>query len=334
MTPGTPEGHGTPEDHHGASPEDAADEAALERLRGADPARDAQVDMAALRAAVDRRIADASAAGDGDAEAGSVDPPGAKKHPQEDDGAAARAGRTGTRRGWVVAAAVATMLAVGTGGYIAGSQTGPTFDSAADHSAPESVQMTDESAAHPPPERSEDTMPESAAPTDSAQDGASDQDLPAVPGPIADDDPRVLPVEFVDAGLPTEARQADAWLVDTTGPHGEQADPVLLGEYPVISAAQAVDRLADPRFNGEVWSRLQAVTEAGPDREPAALEPGAPLTWPVEQIRLVSAALTVGGYEQPDGTMLMVPMWDIVDDQGRSWPVIAVAEDAMDFTAP
>ncbi len=335
MTPGTPEDHGTP-DQHGRSADDAAAEAALERLRRADPARDAQVDMAALRAAVDRRIGDGSARADDDAVPETTNAPGVAHQQQEDDdGAAASADRSGPRRGWVVAAAVATMLAVGTGGYIAGSQRGPTFDSAADHAAPESVEMTDDGAGHPPPERTEHAQPESIAPTDSDQDSAGEQDWAAAPGPVtAGDDLRVLPVQFVDAGLPTEAGQADAWMVDTTGPEGEQGDPVPLGEYPVISAAQAVERLADPRFNAEVWTRLQDLTESMPDRHPAAPGPGEPLTWPVEQIRLVSAALTAGGYVQPDGTVLMVPMWDLIDDQGRSWPVIAVAEDALDFSAP
>src|SRR5699024_4777034 len=113
-----------------------------DRFRRADPAAAHTPDLAALRAATDRRIADpAFAVGPLPEHAEPRDTPADRAPPDDDatppgspgtapvgspgspdgDDAPARAGRRTSRSGWVVAAAVATMLAVGTGGYIAGS---------------------------------------------------------------------------------------------------------------------------------------------------------------------------------------------------------------------
>lgn len=243
MTPGTPEDHGTP-DQHGRSADDAAAEAALERLRRADPARDAQVDMAALRAAVDRRIGTPGSAADDDAAPGTDAAPGAvgaagaaPQQGEDDDGAPARAYRSGPRRGWVVAAAVAAMLAVGTGGYIAGTQRGPTFDSAADHAAPESVQMTDDAGEAP-------ARPESEPQGDPGLDGDAAGDAQAdraAPGGLPDTSAPPLAVEFLAEGLSEEPGAAEAWALDAGAVDGERAVAELAAAVGISGTPQPAE---------------------------------------------------------------------------------------------
>src|SRR5699024_6014989 len=159
---------------------------------------------------------------------------------RDDDAAPNQGSRTG-RRGWVVAAAVATMLAVGAGGYIAGSYTQAPVSGESAELTPQWAVTSDEAGR-------EGTEDDGAAEDDAAMDTegpAATEDAEAAP----ETDPGAVPVQFVDGGLPTEAREGQAWIVTDEA----DADPAMLGEYPTISAAEAVARLSDPRFTPHPW---------------------------------------------------------------------------------
>lgn len=111
-----------------------------------------------------------------------------------------------------------------------------------------------------------------------------------------------------------------------------------LGEYAVISPADAVDRISDPRYaqvgvhipdleyDGYEW------LEEWDDSEPAtAPDPGQPIPYPVTEATVTGAELHQGLLSLWDGSEYVVPTYHLTDGQGNSWQVLALAEDALDF---
>jgi hypothetical protein len=54
----------------------------------------------------------------------------------------------------------------------------------------------------------------------------------------------------------------------------------------------------------------------------------------VSEVTITEARLGLAQHHQRDGSVLVLPAYELRDAQGNSWSVIAVAEEAMDFTAP
>lgn len=135
------------------------------------------------------------------------------------------------------------------------------------------------------------------------------------------------------------ADQGVAWV------DGALAQPVSIGEYPVVSPAEAVERLADPRFSGSSWPIAYA-EEAGPLDEPVQPAqdeptpppgppaPGAAISWPVSEVTITEARLGLAQHHQRDGSVLVLPTYELADAQGNAWSVLAVADDAIDFDVP
>ena len=67
---------------------------------------------------------------------------------------------------------------------------------------------------------------------------------------------------------------------------------------------------------------------AGP---PPAATPGSPVPWPVEDVAITGARLGPALYTAPSGTALVVPAYELSADDGRTWSVIAVAEESLDL---
>ena len=158
-----------------------------------------------------------------------------------------------------------------------------------------------------------------------------------------------------------DRRTGAAWSA-SVGPDGVvSADGFLaatvpLGDYPVVSPAEAVERLSDPRFGQNLWPIAYAAQEPASDTvtglEPAPLpepdlpqdpgEPTAPpappssgsdLPWPVRDVTITAATLGLA-QEHGDGGTLLLPAYELRDADGNLWTVVAVAEDALDMTAP
>ncbi|MFC7877733.1 hypothetical protein [Isoptericola sp. NPDC057391] len=129
-----------------------------------------------------------------------------------------------------------------------------------------------------------------------------------------------------------------AWL------DGFLATTVDLGEYPVISPTEAVERLGDPRFSGSAWPVAYADEEAmwaesaedgtEPTAPPAPPAAGDPVDWPVSDVEITDARLGLAQQTQDDGSVALVPAYELSDAAGNAWSVVAVADDAMDFSAP
>jgi hypothetical protein len=126
-----------------------------------------------------------------------------------------------------------------------------------------------------------------------------------------------------------------AWL------DGFLGTTVELGNYPVVSPAEAVDRLGDPRFAGAGWPVTFAENAyvGEPEEEsndpappPAPPSPGDPVRWPVSEVEITEARLGLTQQYQADGTVVVAPAYELSDADGNMWAVLAVADDALDFS--
>ncbi|MFI2490109.1 hypothetical protein ACH47X_24555 [Promicromonospora kroppenstedtii] len=281
-------------------PEDQA----FERLTAADPARRAPGPADdVLRAKVDALIAGSGGRlplpGPAASESVAAPPPGA---PSVDELAVRR---HRSRTPWLVAAAVAGVVAVGGGGYLLGESGSGALPAAMDSGA------------------------ETGAAPEAREDGPSVMGAPDESGAAAEG------VEPLTAGgdLGSATRlvfHAGVGLTDTPGTAGVRtAAGENLGEYPVVSEEDAVERLGDPRFAGPAPSARQSAPDEDAAPSPA---PGGPIAWPVEDVTIVSAELTEVRYTLPDGAVLVVPAYELADAAGSSWTVLAVDEEALDFT--
>lgn len=286
---------------------------AFDRLMAADPAKHAPDPVrSVLRAKVDALIAEQP--GGAHPGAAPAEPAG---HEQADELALRRYRR---RTPWLVAAAVAGIVAAGGGGYLAGeSGAGPTAASemAVDGGAAESADGPSVMAG--PDEGTGEAEDTGEAGTEMETESRASESLDA-----GADLPTATGLVFhAGAGLSDAPTTAE---VRVAGKSGES-----LGSYPVISEVEAVERLGDPRFAGAVLGSTQQdppPQEAGPLTTPV---PGGPLAWPVEDVTIRSAALIEVRYTLPDGAVLIVPAYDLTDDEGNGWTVMAVDEERLDL---
>lgn len=177
-------------------------------------------------------------------------------------------------------------------------------------------------------------------------------------------DPSVT--EVVAHQLLDGERTGSAWHVTVSASGVQSFNGMLapltgLGDYPVISPADAVDRLGDPRFGSFGEVRMLAAAEnrvldapaegadgtsadapvssgsvsqapdAAPAGPPPAGTPGSPVPWPVEEVAITGARLGPALFTTPSGTALLVPAYELSADDGRTWSVIAVAEEALEL---
>ncbi|MCD2442715.1 hypothetical protein LQ757_10565 [Agromyces sp. SYSU K20354] len=173
-------------------------------------------------------------------------------------------------------------------------------------------------------------------------------------------DPNAFEFESVTSdGDQAMARSAQAWLVvdgqrfgmawsleltndGVLGARGALAPIVPLGDYPVVSEQEGFERLSDPRFNPQLGftpfdGPALVVSEGGmlvtPTKPPATPTEGTSLSWPVNEVEIVSARLGLASQWQPDGSVLVIPAYEFTDAEGGTWSVIAVADSMLDFVS-
>lgn len=160
-------------------------------------------------------------------------------------------------------------------------------------------------------------------------------------------------------GYPTVdgARTGTVWSVAVTGSGARSVDGPLatltdLGEYPVVSPAEAVERLSDPRFgawfggpvlyraaDGAEQETIEPQTiepdagQAAAPSVPAAPTAGASIAWPVAEATITGSSLSLSLYQQPDGGSTVVPVYQLTATDGAVWTVIAIADSHLDFAA-
>jgi len=143
-------------------------------------------------------------------------------------------------------------------------------------------------------------------------------------------------------------RTGTAWSATFSGAglsslYGSLAPRVPLGSYDVVSPAEAVERLGDPRFSagGPVAfargaTTAQAMPETAVEPEtptvPATVGAGSRFSWPVTDVTITDARLGLAVQHQPDGAAVLLPAYELSDAEGNAWSVVAVVEDRLDFT--
>ncbi|KQX07438.1 MULTISPECIES: hypothetical protein [unclassified Leifsonia] len=127
--------------------------------------------------------------------------------------------------------------------------------------------------------------------------------------------------------------------------YGGLATIVPVGDYEVVSAQEAFERLSDPRFGARMSALPVALMRTAegsagsdaadewipPTEPPATPTTGAPLSWPVTRVDIVGARLGLASQWQPDGSVVVVPAYELTDAEGGTWSVIAVADSMLDF---
>lgn len=115
-----------------------------------------------------------------------------------------------------------------------------------------------------------------------------------------------------------------------------------MGDYPVVSPVEAVERMSDPRFQnwGQVY--MPEVDRAydsdffwdftEPEWPEVDTSPGAPIPFWITEATVVQATLGSGMLNLPDGSEFLVPAYHLVDDQGGHHTIIALTDDVLDFT--
>lgn len=136
-----------------------------------------------------------------------------------------------------------------------------------------------------------------------------------------------------------------AWSLELTdagvsSAYGAMAPIVSLGEYAVVSEQEGFERLSDPRFGAQMTIMPLAMREqpavateewVPPTEPPATPTDGTTVSWPVNDVEIVSARLGLASQWQPDGSVLIVPAYEFTDADGGAWSVIAVADSMLDF---
>lgn len=120
---------------------------------------------------------------------------------------------------------------------------------------------------------------------------------------------------------------------------GTLAELVELGDYAVVSPAVAVERLGDPRFGASNqaypldWIGPAMAREGGQPAGgvPSLPKPGGSFAWPVENVTIVGASLGLSQHHLGDGSVVLLPTYELTSADGRSWSVIAVADEHLDF---
>ena len=131
---------------------------------------------------------------------------------------------------------------------------------------------------------------------------------------------------------------------ELTSVSGSLAKQVDLGEYPVVSATQAVDRLNDKRFGGSTmaWpamaregdARVVGNTEPGEADGPTAmpqLAAGQSFDWAVTEQVIVDADLNWAGFTMENGAYVSLPVWSLTAQSGAKYQVLAVADESLKF---
>lgn len=122
--------------------------------------------------------------------------------------------------------------------------------------------------------------------------------------------------------------------------YGTLGEMESLGDYPVISPAEAVERYAQREFSMDYGVSLaedyaleeisveEYVEPVLPEMPP--VEPGMKLPLLLKDKVVVDAELVQGDMWTQSGSM-SVPTWKLITEDGMSYPVMAVAEESIDW---
>ncbi|MGB4778386.1 hypothetical protein, partial [Microbacterium sp.] len=119
--------------------------------------------------------------------------------------------------------------------------------------------------------------------------------------------------------------------------HGSNASIVSLGEYDIVSPAEAAERMNDPVFAPAYASKRGAEIDDdqypdAPTEPPATPGQGAPVPWGITEFEISSARLGLAMMVGTDDTRFLAPAYEFTDTEGNVWSVLAVAESQLETT--
>ncbi|MGM7671018.1 hypothetical protein [Microbacterium sp. A93] len=122
-------------------------------------------------------------------------------------------------------------------------------------------------------------------------------------------------------------------IMNASGPIGEV---VSLGEYPIVSHAEAAARLNDPAFSPRLVSAPDQIADPGeyiPPTAPAKVpDAGSAVPWRIDEHEIVSARLGLALLNGENGEQYLAPTYEFTAADDTVWSVVALAEDELDTT--
>lgn len=120
-------------------------------------------------------------------------------------------------------------------------------------------------------------------------------------------------------------------IMNASGPVGSI---VALGDYPIVSPADAALRLGDTAWAASNLidpNRLtaQAGSALPPSTPPPAPTPGAAIPWSISVHEITSARLGLASVIGPDSAHYLVPAYEFTASDDTVWSVIALADEAL-----
>lgn len=131
-----------------------------------------------------------------------------------------------------------------------------------------------------------------------------------------------------------------------TSAHGSLGEMTSLGDYPVISAVEAVERYGQREFGMEYGVTLAEDTAPGGTEattmpvepglevempEPVPVKPGMKIPMLLKDKVVTGAELTTGSMWAQTSGPLEVPTWKLTTDDGMHYAVLALDDEAIDW---
>ncbi|MHC2997878.1 hypothetical protein OB08_01110 [Microbacterium sp. HJ5] len=123
-------------------------------------------------------------------------------------------------------------------------------------------------------------------------------------------------------------------ILSASGPTGEV---LSLGDYSIVSPAEAAGRLNDPAYAPHLlaWpdTRPRSTDAAEPPAPPEAPDAGSAVPWSIMEHDIVSARLGLALLTGEDGQQYLAPAYEFTATDETVWSVLALDEDELDTTA-
>jgi len=144
----------------------------------------------------------------------------------------------------------------------------------------------------------------------------------------------------VIAGQRTQAGWRMTFTADgqVTQASGFAATPIEIPDLPLLDATAALVRARQPQWSALGPTLLAAAPKPPPSRAPSPAKEAGPdastSTGALDQRLISSAELGLAQFSQPDGRLLILPAYVLTAEDGSTWSLVAVADEALSLVSP